>query len=180
MPLFLIPLIVRGATALVVVAALAWGYHLVAEHFREQGRAELRPEVAALRASIQQTQERATALALSWSAQVDKTEAAAHQAEVNRVQTFDVLRNRAKLAAAGGAAHFGGVAVRVFGNAANSAAGSPAPDTPAEPGKTIAADSGSAEEFVVSLYEWMSVCRARVDEWTSFYASLKEAADRVQ
>ncbi len=163
-------LILRIGAGLALAAALAWGYHLVAEHFREQGREELRPEITALRASIATTQERATALALLWSHQVDKTEDVARRQEKDRAQTFASLQKEAAAVPHG---HLGGISV--LDRARSAAVGTSAGPT-SEPDKSTPTDSASPEEFVVSLYAWIGECKARVDEWSSFYRGLQQAS----
>lgn len=164
-------LIARAAAALAVALLVAWLYHMMAEHFREQGRAELRPEVAALRASIEETQRRASALALLWSAQVDKTEAAAHQSEVNRAQTFADLQNDARRAAGAGAAHFSGVAVGLLERARSAA--SSETTGPSAKSAEAPAPAPDATAWGIAMYEWAAVCTARVHEWEQFYAGLQ-------
>ncbi len=162
---------IKLGLALAVVAALAYGYHRVAEHFREEGRSELRPEIAELRASIAATQQRATALALLWSSQVDKTETASHLAESNRAQTFASLQKEAAAVPHG---HLGGISL--FDRARSAASGEATGPAP-QPDQATPAPASSAEEFVVAMYAWAGECRARVMDWAEFYYRLQDATE---
>ncbi len=178
-----IGLLIRVGAALALAAALAWGYHLMAEHFREQGRAELRPEIATLQASIAATQARATSLALLWAAQVDKTEDKARKTEVDRAQTFATLLAEAKRVAG---PRLSATDVELLNRARRSANGettgpTPVPDEAAATGQyavsvaAAAANTRSTNEFIVALYAWIGECKDRVDEWHIFYFGLQQA-----
>ncbi len=166
-----IGLLIRVGAALALAAALAWGYHLMAEHFREQGRAELRPEIATLQASIAATQARATSLALLWAAQVDKTEDKARKTEVDRAQTFATLLAEAKRVAG---PRLSATDVELLNRARRSANGETTGPTPV-PDEAAAANTRSTNEFIVALYAWIGECKDRVDEWHIFYFGLQQA-----
>lgn len=165
--------------AIALVAALAYAKYEI-WHWCNTACVELKADVAERDVSIARTQAAADEMRARWSRQVDYTEQLAKQSEAARVQEFGKLATDAKSIPAGDRAHFGGVAIGLLRDAASSAAGSSAPAAPGEPAKTTAADTGTAEEYVISLYAWIAVCKDRVDEWSSFYSSLREAANGVK
>lgn len=186
MPVFLLPILWRLGAA-IVIGLIAWRVYYMAEHWcntvcvdLKKDVAEERSHVAALDASIALTQKRASDLATLWSAQVDKTENAAHIAESLRNDKFRELAAAAVSIDPGQRAHFGGVASRLFERAADLASGSPATGPAPEPAPAAAPDTASAEEFVVKLYDWIGVCKATVDEWASFYAGLQQSSGSIQ
>ncbi len=184
MPVFLIPWIIRGVGVLAVMAVIGVGWYK-AEHWCNAACRDLKDNVVSLQAGIAErdasialTQKRAADLAMLWSHQVDKTENATHIAEASRVQEFGKLATAAQSIPAGARAHFGGVAIGVFDDSRRGASGE-ATGSAAKPAEAAPAPASSAEEFVVSLYEWAAVCRARVDEWSQFYAGLQAASGSV-
>jgi hypothetical protein len=181
MPAFLLPILWRVGAAIAVALFVALCWYKV-NHWCNQACINEQKEVVALTgevadrdASIATTQKRATELAMLWSAQVDKTENAAHDAEVSRNEKFAGLRDDA--AHISDPAHFGGVAIRLF-DSARSAASGEAAGPPAKPAETAPAPASGAEEFVVQMYEWAAICRARVDEWSAFYRGLQQSTEK--
>ncbi len=163
--------------ALAVAAALAYGYHSVAEHFREQGREEQRPHILALEASIATTQKRASDLALLWATQVDKTESVARQTENNRAQTFAKLLQEARASGFATGVRYSDAELRLYRRAYLAARGALAESAP-KPAETPAASTGTAE-FVVSLYAWIGECKSRVSEWSEFYRGLQAGTEQT-
>ncbi len=173
MPLFLIPWLVRGVGVLVVLAAL-WGAWYKVNHWCNAACVVAVDMVAERDASIAATQARATALALLWSAQVDKTENATHQAEVSRNATFAELQ---KEAARTTSDKFDRAALGLLQRSYRASRGETS-RPPSEPPETTSAHSTAvtATEFVVSLYAWIGECKARVDSWSEFYLGLQRAS----
>ena len=95
MPAFLIPLLIRGAMALAVVAALWMVWHRVDNWCNEACQsaqtetAEARTQIGLLHTQIRQAQERATALALLWAESINRVE----------VRYVEVARDRTNAAA---------------------------------------------------------------------------------
>lgn len=166
-----------GIAALALLGALAWAKHGYDERRREEGRSELRPQIAALQGSIEDTRRRATDLALLWSSQVDKTEAASRQSEVSRAETFAALSDRARRIAA--PSRLSADAVQLSDDARRAASGQ-TPGPAAKPPEAAPAPASSTEIFIVQMYEWAAVCKARVSEWEQFYKSLQGAVNEVQ
>lgn len=178
MPVFLIPWLLRLGGAL-LVGLFLWGCWHKLNTWCNGACVDARHDVVSLKAdvaerdaSIARTQERATALALLWSGQVDRTENAAHIAETSRNEEFRKLADRARAIGADGVPHFGGLSRKLFNDAADLASGSQAPGPAAQPPEATAADT-TPTEFVVSLYDWIGTCKARVDEWEQFYKGLQ-------
>jgi hypothetical protein len=185
MPAFLLPILWRVGAALLVAFVVAAAWYKV-NHWcnaacvnEKEEVVSLTAEVAERDASIATTQKRATEMAMLWSAQVDKTEAAAHQTESQRVQTFSQLRDAANSVNRGSGVRFSDAGRELF-DRARSAAGGEATGPAAKPAETPPPAASSAEEFVVQLYEWAAICRARVDEWASFYAGLQQSSGSIQ
>jgi hypothetical protein len=172
-----LPIILRIGGALLFAATLAYGWHRFTEHYREQGRQEIIPKLAQCQDAIAAAQERATQLALLWSAQVDKTEAAAKRQEVARGQTFGAIKDDARRIGTAGGVRFGADAVGVFDRARRAAEGQPAGPA-AQPDKTTPPVAASSEEYIVQLYEWAAICKARVEDWQTFYRGLQQEANK--
>lgn len=105
-------------------------------------------KIRTLEAQIAEAQERATALALLWAAQVDKTEAANRAAEVRRNGTFDELKGRSVAAGAGVRVHLPADAYglwRDVASAANAARPPSVRETPAAPVSATADAVGVAD-----------------------------------
>jgi hypothetical protein len=161
------------------VFAAYLAFERMADHYRDEGAHSRDAEVAGLKTSIATTQARATQLALLWADQVQKVEAPAIKQEETHAQEFAQLQNDARLAASHSPAHFSGISIGVFDRARSAASGA-ASRSPSQPQEAPAANPASAEEFVVSLYDWIGVCKARVDEWEQFYAGLQLASKGIQ
>ena len=164
-----IGLLIRVGLALALVAALAYAYHRVAESFRDQGRAEVQ---AVFDAYKTEQQRRVTEIVMQQQAVAERTEAAARKQEIDRAQTFATLQAQAKSVAAGSGVRFGKPAVELFDRARDSAAVT-TPGPAGKPESAVAAPADSAEEFVVAMYAWAAVCKARVTEWEHFYSDLQ-------
>ena len=126
-------------------------------------------KIRTLEAQLREAQERATALALLWSEQVDKTEAANALALKARQSTFTTLAGRARLVPRGAAIRLPAGAWGVLhdassaANAARPAAVSEAPADPvsAAPGAVDAADLTASWVAAAAAYadaygQWQS------------------------
>ena len=150
-----------------LVAAFVLLKHGYDNEKREEGAAPVRAEFAAYRAKEAAI---VAGLATQWDAKRQEAETNANAAEVERTKSFSLLQERARVLATGGGDAGGHLRLYDDARAAAETAGTPAKSPEAAP-----APSSSTEEYIVSLYEWASVCKARVDEWASFYQSLRSS-----
>ena len=184
MPAFLLsPLFLKIGMAIAIAVVLGIVAYKV-EHWCnlacKGAQADLKTaqtENKALRASIEATQKLADDMRDRWSKQVDYTEKMAHDAATARASTFAGLADRAKSIGAHSGTSFGLDAGRLF-DSARSAAGGKVAGPAAKPEAAAPPVASSAEEFVVQMYEWAAICRARVDAWQEFYAGLQASVPK--
>lgn len=98
---FLLPLLVRGAMVLAVVAAL-WGIWYKVDHWcngacqdAQAATVEANTQIEYLHTQIRQAQERATALALLWSEAINRVEVRYVEVERNRTAAAAGIRELA-------------------------------------------------------------------------------------
>ena len=163
-------LILRIGVAIFAALFLWWVWHMVDKALEHHYADPVRAEFAAYKA---EQQKKVTEIVMQQQAVAEHTEATARQKEVQREQTFAQLLADAKsVAAAGGDHAFSKPAVELFDRARDSAAGQ-APGPAAKPEGAAAPPANSAEEFVVQMYQWAAICKARVAEWEIFYSELQ-------
>ena len=122
---------------------------------------------------IREAQQRATDIALLWSATVDKSEAKARETEKRNELEFSRLKEVARRIAADNPGRLSPAAIQLSDDS-RVAASAGATAIVAE---TAPAPASSTEEFIVQMYEWAAVCRSRVEEWQTFYNSLRSATN---
>ena len=140
-------------------------------------------KIRTLELQIAEAQERATALALLWSAQVDKTEAANAAAAKFRAQVFAPLDQRARSLPRGAIVRLPADAYSLFGAASAAANASAAPRPAAvNPAPAGPVPSGPADIDAADLTAaWVTAAASYADavgQWracVNFYTGLQEA-----
>lgn len=175
-------LLVRIVAAIAAVVALAFIYHEIAEHFRDQGRAEIRAQWEADKA---ERVRRTTEITNLWDAQRRKTEEAIDERNKAREELASATRQRvASLPPDVAGTRVPGVFVgvlRAAGNQANAAGTSGQPDAAAAAG-AAGADAAELDStlglvagWVAEVTEILAECRDQVDAWARFYRGLRAA-----
>lgn len=175
----------RPIAALVAIAAVAaaliYAWHAFTEHYREQGRAEIRAE---WKADTERRVAMTTAITNQWNAKRIEAETAIGERDRERAQRQADNQARARAlppAVAGG--HFSGLAVSVLNRAASDSAAAAEPAGATARAAPAAADDsdatvGAVVEWGVTLIGMYETCRARVSEWQQFYAALQAAQSK--
>lgn len=169
-------LILYAIIAIVAVAAIGGAVYKV-NHWCNTVCEDARAEVVMLKAEKAAAQERATAIALLWSGQVDKTASAESQLETLRHARAETVRAAAAaLPAADRGRVVPAAVVRVLDSAAG-AANSAGTTTGAEKAAPTSADTslGVLTDWAVVVTEIHAECRDRVAQWETFYAGLRAA-----
>lgn len=149
---------------------------------------DARAEVVILQAEKKAAQERATAIALLWSAQVDKTEAEVRKRDAQTASTFGALVRRAEAIDSPVGLRIGGPTARLLldaSRAANAAAAPAEPETPPD------AVSEPAEEHTYSTFNerelataWIKAAMAYTDavgQWRAcvdYYEGLRNVDEQ--
>ncbi len=183
MPAFLLsPLLWKVVGALVVAAALAWAWHLFVEHYREQGRVEIRAE---WKADTDRRIAATTAMTLMWDSKRQEAEKANAERDKERALRLQDARQRVQqLPPAVAGMRFPGAARRLLneptgGDSAKAAAGTGKAD---EAAAGAAADTsvGAVTDWGVTVKGMYQACLDRVADWATFYTSLRAAQPETQ
>ena len=172
-------LLIRVGVALALAAAAWWAWHAFTDHYREQGRVEVRAEweqdkARRIKAVTDQT--------MLWDAQRQKTERAEHERDQARQAAAEAVKQRAAslpvdVARAPVPGAFVGV-LRAGRDSAN-AAGAAAEPHQAAAGSASGADEsstlGAIAEWVAEVTDILAECRDRVAGWATFYGGLRAA-----
>lgn len=177
-----IGLLIRIGLVLALMAALAYAYHLVAEHFRIEGRAEIQTKWDADKA---ERIKRTTDMTNLWDSKRQEADKAGQERDHERAQRLADAQQRAKtLPPAVAGAAFPGAAVQLLNEPTG---GHPAqitrPAGPAEATAPAAAgDStvGAVTEWGVTVKGMYQACLDRVAEHVAFYQSLRDAQPKEQ
>ena len=174
-----IGLLIKVGLALALAAAIAYGVHRIAEHYRDQGRTEIQVLWDADKAErIRLT----TAMTLEWDKQRQRTEKAEAQHELERRKVQDGLADRARLVAAGvNSVRVAAAVASLLDDAARSAtdaaAGTAKPDAATAAAPAAAADTGTdlgtLTIWVTQVLAIHAECRDRVSAWIAFYDGLR-------
>lgn len=167
-------------------AALIYAWHAFTDHYREQGRAEVRIVLEAERADRKAERERriamTTAITNEWDRKRQEAERAATERDQARAERSQAIKLAARdlpkaVADARVAPAFVGVlrASRDFANAAGPAAQPDETAPAAAAGPDAESTLGLVAEWVAEVAEIHAECRDRVSAWESFYASLRAA-----
>lgn len=179
-------LIAYAVIALVVVIAAGTVTYKV-NHWCNAACTEARDEADTLRKEKVAAQERATALANLWAAQVDKTEAEARQRKVLQDEKFTALKNRVRHLSGNRALRLGAPAVGVLNDAVRAANDAPAvaevgeapapgvpepPDADNQPGALLLSEREMVDFIVATAIAYNDA----VAQWKScvnFYEGLR-------
>jgi len=168
----ILPLFLRFLPYLILVGAL-FGLYEYEQHRCNvacENQKELADSVSKEYAEYKAKEAQIVAgLASAWDQKRQEAEKSASEKETAIAQSFSVLQDRTRVAGADDHSYADGT-VRLYDDARASAesAGTAGKSPEAAP-----APSSSTKEYIVALYEWAAVCKARVDEWASFYQSLR-------
>lgn len=169
-------LILYAIVAVVTLAAIGGAYYKL-QHYCNTVCKDARAEVGVLKSEKAAAQERATAIALMWSGQVDKTAKAEQQLETDRHARAEKVRTAAAaLPAADRGRPVPAAVVRVLGDAASAANAAGTPTRAQETAPPVADTSlGVLTDWAVLVTEIHAECRDRVRQWEEFYSGLRAA-----
>lgn len=175
-------LIARGIAVLAILAALAYAWHRFTEHYREQGREEVRLEWEKDKAERIAA---ADAMVEVWRGEVARAGKASRERDDERRKRRDeAARRAAELPPEVAGVAVPGAAVGVLNRALGDTA--PATGSTGAPERPAAAAAAGADSTVGLLTGWgieviamYETCRARVTEWREFYAALQAAQPRT-
>ncbi len=172
--------VLRVAWPYIVGAVILGGLYYSAQHYCNTVCKDARAEVVTLKEEKKAAQERATAIALLWSAQVDKTESEARQRREANEAKFSALAERARALPAGAVRMSGAAAgllddVSRAANAASAPAGGEA-RTEAVPqtSSPVAYDEREFASYIVLAGEAYSDA---VNQWRACVTHYERLAD---
>lgn len=160
-------LLIRVGIAIAIAVAAAYLWHLFTDHYREQGREEIRVEWEAEKAAIAKEENRRRENAERARQESERRAVIRERARAERFAKLDAAK-----AAAANPLPLSVSDVELFNDARRAAEAS---RSTAASDSTAAAASASAQAYIVALNEWASKCIERVEQWMSFYRDQQAA-----